>query len=180
MDKAKYYLRLKARDNARTPIQWDSTSNGGFCPAGVKPWMRVNDDYPVVNAALQVSAGRANSRSMLVPPYRFWQRGLEIRKQHVDLFVYGDFEIIKDTHPTVFAFKRRCDPEESITILNFSGKEAEFTLPPGHEVQSWALGSYDAVSAEKPKTGLIPLLPWEGLLGWYKVKHGKLEPGSAR
>jgi len=165
MDKAKQLLRLKARDNARTPIQWDSTSNGGFCPAGVKPWMRVNDDYTIVNAALQVSAGRANSRSMLVPPYRFWQRSLDMRKQHVDLFVYGAFEIIKDTHPSVFAFKRKCISEESITILNFSRKEAEFTLPVGHEVQFWALGSYDSLSTEKPRTGVIHLLPWEGLLG---------------
>lgn len=169
-EQAKHLLRLKARDNARTPVQWDSTSNGGFCPAGVKPWMRVNDDYPVVNAAIQVSAGRANSRSMLVPPYRFWQRALEIRKEHLDLFVYGHFEVIKDTSPSVFAFKRESDLEGSITILNFSGQEAEFTLPAGYEIHSWAMGSYDASSIEKPRKGLIRLLPWEGLLGCYKSR----------
>jgi glycosidase len=130
--------------------------------------MRVNDDYTVVNAAIQVSAGRADGRSMLVPPYRFWQRSIEIRKQHVDLFVYGDFEIIKNTHPSVFAFKIKCNSEESITILNFSKKEADFTLPVGQEVKFWALGSYDALSTEKPRMGVIPLLPWEGLLGIVK------------
>jgi oligo-1,6-glucosidase len=176
MDKAKYYLRLKARDNARTPMQWDSTSNGGFCPAGVKPWMRVNDDYPVVNAAIQRSVPRGVKEikgSMLVTPYRFWQAGLEIRKQYVDLFTYGDFEIIWDAHPTVFAFKRMCDKQESITILNFSSKDAEFTVPPDREVKTWCMGSYDAVSTEKPKTGVIRLLPWEGLLGVYTEKQGK-------
>lgn len=138
--------------------------------------MRVNDDYPIVNAAIQVSAGRANARSMLVPPFRFWQRGLEMRKQHVGLFVYGDFQIVKGTHPTVFAFRRACDPEESITILNFSGKKAEFSFPAGHEVDFWALGSYDAASLEKPKKGVIQLLPWEGLLGMMKGEADRGAP----
>ncbi|KAM7212541.1 alpha amylase [Rhypophila decipiens] len=75
LDRARDLLRRKARDNARTPLQWDSTSNGGFCPAGVQPWMRVNDDYPTVNAAAQVATARANDRTTLVPPYRFWQGG---------------------------------------------------------------------------------------------------------
>lgn len=164
MDKAKHLLRLKARDNARTPIQWDSTSNGGFCPAGVKPWMRVNDDYIIVNAALQVSAGRDNDFSMLISPYRFWKRSLELRKQYVDLSIYGTFEILKDTHSNVFAFKRKYILEESITILNFSKERAEFTLPVGYNVKVWIRGSYDA-SSRKPKVGNISLQPWEGMLG---------------
>ncbi|KAF4338055.1 glycoside hydrolase family 13 [Fusarium beomiforme] len=162
---AKHFLRLKARDNARTPMQWDSTSNGGFCPPGVKPWMRVNDDYPIVNAALQTSAGRANDRTMLVSPYRFWQRSIETRKRHADLLVYGEFDIIDNTHPNIFAFKRTTNEERSITILNFSKDEVDFTLPEGQGVKHWAMGSYDALSMEKPKTGVVHLLPWEGLLG---------------
>jgi oligo-1,6-glucosidase len=59
-------MRLKARDNARTPVQvrvlfmrlsrlasdlvrsvgkWDTTVNAGFTSG--KPWMRVHDDYEV-------------------------------------------------------------------------------------------------------------------------------------
>jgi oligo-1,6-glucosidase len=132
--------------------------------------MRVNDDYAVVNAAAQVAAGRANERSALVPPYRFWQRALEIRKQYADLFVYGDFELIKDTHQSVFAFKKSCrvGPDVSLTVLNCSGKEAEFTVPTDYEVQSWLLGSYDALSTAKPKEATIKLSPWEGLVGLCK------------
>ncbi|KAM0084364.1 hypothetical protein ACKRZS_003399 [Fusarium odoratissimum] len=162
---AKNLLRLKARDNARTPMQWDSTSNGGFCPAGVKPWMRVNDDYTIVNAALQTSAGRANDWTMLVSPYRFWQRSIETRKKYKDLLVYGDLEIIDGTHPNVFAYKRISESKHSVTILNFSKDEVKFTFPDGQGVTTWALGSYDALSMEKPKSGVIQLLPWEGLLG---------------
>jgi oligo-1,6-glucosidase len=172
---AKRLLRHKARDNARTPFQWDSTSNAGFCPPGIKPWMRVNDDYPAVNAAAQVAAGKANERTALVSPYRFWQRALETRKRYADLFIYGHFEVMQDTHPNVFAFKKihPGGPEVSITVLNFSGKEAEFEVPTDLEVQSWELGSYDSLSTVKSKQGSIPLLPWEGLVGLCKVSHGK-------
>ncbi|KAG4276038.1 hypothetical protein FPRO04_14294 [Fusarium proliferatum] len=162
---AKNLLRLKARDNARTPMQWDSTSNGGFCPVGVKPWMRVNDDYRFVNAALQTSAARANDRTMLVSPYRFWQRGIQIRKKYKDMLVYGDLEIIDGTHHNVFAFKRISNDRHSITILNFSKDEVTFTFPEGEGVRGWALGSYDVLSLERPRSGEIQLLPWEGLLG---------------
>jgi len=171
MKRAKEFLQRKARDNARTPFQWDATSNGGFCPPGAKPWMRVNDDYPVVNAAAQVAAGKANEQTMLVPPYRFWQRALETRKRYTDLFTYGEFELIKDTHPTVFAFRKSCGcgSDVSITVLNFGGEEAEFVVPAGHQVRSWELGSYDSLSTGKPKEGIIVLLPWEGLVGLCKV-----------
>ncbi|KAF5237572.1 hypothetical protein FANTH_10763 [Fusarium anthophilum] len=164
-EEAKNLLRLKARDNARTPMQWDSTSNGGFCPVGVKPWMRVNDDYRFINAALQTSAARANDRTMLVSPYRFWQRSIQIRKKFKDLLVYGDLEIVDGTHPNVFAFKRISNDRHTITILNFSKDEVSFTFPEGEGVRGWALGSYDVLSLEKPRSGEIQLLPWEGLLG---------------
>jgi len=167
MKKAKDLLRRKARDNARTPFQWDATSNGGFCPPGIQPWMRVNEDYPIVNAAAQVAMGKANERTALVSPYRFWQRALEIRKQHADLFVYGNFELIDNMHPTVLAFKKSCEntSDVSLTILNFSGVEVEFRIPEDCPVHSWVMGSYDSLSTEKPKEGRIQLLPWEGLVG---------------
>jgi len=42
----------KARDHARTPMQWDASSHAGFTTG--KPWMRVNDDYVTWNASSQV------------------------------------------------------------------------------------------------------------------------------
>lgn len=179
-DEAKELVRRKARDNSRTPMQWDDSPNGGFCPAGVKPWMRVNDDYTHVNAEAQMACPEADDRSRGVSVYRFWQRALRLRKQHFELFFYGNFEVIKGTHPSVFAFKRESEDEVSVTVLNFSGEEAEFELPRGVEIHEWTLGSYDAITTEKARrasislmdplamkgtTGTIRLRPWEGLLG---------------
>ncbi|KAL2021741.1 hypothetical protein VTK56DRAFT_6684 [Thermocarpiscus australiensis] len=165
--RARDLLRRKARDNSRTPMQWDATPNGGFCPADVTPWMRVNDDYPTCNAAAQVAAGGGgNDHGDHVPPYRFWQRALQIRKELADLFVYGRFEVVEDGHPSVFAFTRRDGGErESITVLNFSGEEAEFELPGDKCVKEWILGNYEVLPKEKPGAGVVKLRPWEGLLG---------------
>jgi oligo-1,6-glucosidase len=37
-----------ARDNGRTPFQWDDSENGGFSTA--EPWLKVND-HVYLNAA---------------------------------------------------------------------------------------------------------------------------------
>ncbi|KAG2134200.1 glycoside hydrolase family 13 protein [Suillus bovinus] len=42
----------KARDHARTPIQWNAGAHGGFTTG--TPYMRVNDDYPEWNAEQQI------------------------------------------------------------------------------------------------------------------------------
>ena len=62
----------KARDHARTPMQWDASQNSGFCPAGVKPWMRVMDDYETVNAETQMEFTSDADLS----PWQWWQRAL--------------------------------------------------------------------------------------------------------
>lgn len=77
----KKIMRHKARDNARIPIQWDSNPNTGFCPADVKPWMRVNDDHRTVNTAEQL----ARPSSVL----SYGRVFTKFRKQHKDAFVYG-------------------------------------------------------------------------------------------
>ena len=38
-------LDKKARDHARTPMQWNSGTNAGFCESSVQPWMRVNGNH---------------------------------------------------------------------------------------------------------------------------------------
>ena len=60
---AKRVMQRKARDHARTPVQWTAESpNAGFCAPDTKPWMRVNDDYKTVNAAAQRSSVGVSNR----------------------------------------------------------------------------------------------------------------------
>lgn len=165
------FMQRKARDNARTPVQWDSSANGGFCPAGVTPWMRANDDYPTVNAKAQTTGGRATPQSDNVSVYQFWQRALQIRKEHVELFFYGDFTVVENTHERIFAFTRQSGRQVSVTILNFSGEEAHFEFDGSYDILEWLMGSYDTKSTSKPMDNRrITLGPWEGLMGVGQAK----------
>ena len=41
--------RKVSRDNARTPMQWDSSPQAGFT-TGSHPWLAVNPNYKQINA----------------------------------------------------------------------------------------------------------------------------------
>lgn len=89
---ARKIMQKKARDNARTPVQWTNEAHAGFTSANAKPWMRVNDDYKTVNAKAQLD--NANPSPGTLSVHAFWKRGLEYRKENKDVFVYGDFEFL--------------------------------------------------------------------------------------
>lgn len=164
LEHAKLILNRKARDNARTPVQWNNGPNAGFCKQGVEPWMRVNDDYKTINAEAQRQAKEENQLSVL----QFWKRGLENRKKHKDVFVYGNFESLDDESDKIFAYKRASQEEAFVVVLNFTGKDVDWRIPKAAKVQSWVAGNYAASSPDKGVDGTIKLRPWEGMLGTAK------------
>jgi len=42
------------RDAYRTPMQWDSVANAGFCADGATPWLPVNAGYSHENVAVSI------------------------------------------------------------------------------------------------------------------------------
>ncbi|KAL2685073.1 hypothetical protein Neosp_006168 [[Neocosmospora] mangrovei] len=122
IDSYKVEYQLKSRDNARTPMQWDATPNAGFTAADVTPWMRVNDNYREINAASQTSDPDS--------VYHCWRRVLEKRKEHVDIFVYGDFQLVDEAHEKVFAYSRKADNGDvALVVCNFAAETVSWTLP---------------------------------------------------
>lgn len=164
LEHAKLILNKKARDNARTPVQWNNGPNAGFCKEDVEPWMRVNDDYKTINAETQGQANDPDQLSVL----QFWKRGLENRKKHKEVFVYGDFKTLDDSSDKIFAYRRASKDEAFVVVLNFSGKQVDWTIPKVANVQSWVAGNYAASSPDKKVDGTIQLRPWEGILGTSK------------
>lgn len=155
-------IDMKARDHSRTPMHWDASENAGFCDAGVKPWMRVMDDYKTINAAAQVEANDGRHLSV----WQFWQRALRDRKEHAGAYVYGVFEDLSLRHPQVYAYtKTSAQGEKWLVVLNFSGREVEWHMPEGLQVADWTRGNYSEGEVGKPKNDMVPLRPWEGVLG---------------
>ena len=160
-------IQMKARDHARTPIQWNSGPNAGFCKEKVKPWMRVMDDYQTINAESQMKADDEDQLSV----WQFWQRGLLDRKEHKEVFVYGDYQEISPVDPNIFAYGRTSESGERwLVILNFSEKKIEYKLPESIAVEFWACSTYTKRKAQKPLEGSIALEPWEGVLGKCKPR----------
>ena len=155
-------IQMKARDHARTPMQWDNGPNAGFSKEGVQPWMRVMDDYKTINAETQVKKDDEDELSV----WQFWRRGLLDRKDHKDVFVYGDYQEISPEDPSVFAYCRTSETGEKwLVVLNFSGMSVEWRMPETLSVDFWACSTYTKGRADKPMSGLIALEPWEGVLG---------------
>lgn len=127
----------KSRDNARTPMQWTSGSHGGFTSPDVKPWMRVNDNYPEVNAASQVNDPRS--------PFNYWSNMLKMRKQYKDILVYGDFQIVHDaeTKDSILAYKRATVEGQGIIVAcNFTSKKVSWRGLQKSQVENIVLSNF--------------------------------------
>jgi oligo-1,6-glucosidase len=147
-------------------MQWTpEPPNAGFCPPDVKPWMRVNDDYPTVNAEVETTRSGED-----LSIFQFWARAIANRKKQKEVFVYGAYKLIgdQDEDCPVFAYKRWNEQEAWVVVLNFSGKEERWKLPEIMMVKEWAAGNYSAGKIDQTLSGELVLRPWEGLLGELK------------
>jgi oligo-1,6-glucosidase len=138
-------------------MQWDASPNAGFCDENVKPWMRVNDDYPRVNAALQMDDPHS--------VFSYWKRCLKFRREHKDVFVYGGFVALDPTNKDVVAFRRISEHESWITVTNFTGKHLEWSGLGDIKVKEWVLGNYPLDVHNSSLGRTVTLRPWEGIIG---------------
>jgi trehalose-6-phosphate hydrolase len=111
-------LQSKSRDNSRTPIQWNGDTNGGFTTG--KPWLSLSNNYKEINAE--------NALKDLDSIFYHYKKLIELRKEY-DVIAYGDFNIILEEHPEIFAYIRTYNDEKLLVINNFYGIETTFNLP---------------------------------------------------
>ena len=106
-----------ARDNARTPMQWDASENAGFTTG--TPWIAVNPNYREINAAAEISDPDS--------VFSYYQRLIALRHKY-DIIVYGDFLPLLEDDPTVYAYERRLGNERLLVACNWTEHEAPCTL----------------------------------------------------
>jgi oligo-1,6-glucosidase len=108
----------RSRDNARTPVQWDDTSQAGFTQ-GI-PWLPVNPNYVVVNAA----AAMADPGST----FHHFRRLIELRHT-LPVVVEGRFELLLPDHDQIWALTRTLGTSVLVMVANCSSRPA--TVPAG-------------------------------------------------
>ena len=106
------------RDNSRTPMQWDSSSNSGFTKG--TPWMKVNPNYQEINVRKQED----DPQSIL----HFYKQMIQLRKQH-ECLIYGDFKLHLEDDQHIFAYSRNDGKQTALIINNFSREEQAVELP---------------------------------------------------
>ncbi|MFI4983016.1 MAG: alpha-amylase family glycosyl hydrolase, partial [Nevskiales bacterium] len=143
-------LRARGRDNARTPMQWDASSQAGFTTG--TPWIKVNPNYPAIN----VAQAQADSDSI----FRYYQRLIHLRHAHPAI-VLGGYQPVLPDQPQVYAFTRALGDERLLVILNLSGDTPVFEWPAGlpHAYAELLIANYE-VDAARDRAA-IPLRPYE-------------------
>jgi oligo-1,6-glucosidase len=112
-------LRLKGRDNARTPMQWTPGPQSGFTSG--EPWIPVNPNHTWLNAELE----RERSGSV----YAFYKALIRFRHEH-DVVVDGDFTLIDPDHPQLYAYARQTDAERLTVYANLSSEHIDIVMDP--------------------------------------------------
>jgi glycosidase len=104
----------KARDNARTPMQWSSATHAGFTSPKSTPWMNAMPNHKTINAESQLSDPSST--------FNYWRSMLAMRKKYKDIIVYGDFEVLDEKSESVISFLRTGEDgkEAILTLCNFS------------------------------------------------------------
>ena len=136
-----------SRDNARTPVQWNTEKNAGFT-TGI-PWLEVNPDYKEINVESQLT----DSDSLL----SFYKKMTALRKtqEYKDTFVYGSFKPYKEDQENLIAYTRT--EEKNILVMgNLQSQSRNVELP--GEVKNVLLNNQEEVQI---KNGTISLNPYQ-------------------
>jgi len=109
-----------SRDPQRTPMQWDSSPNAGFCPPGVTPWLPVAGDYHTYNVAVE----QHDPRSFLT-----LVRTLLTLRRALPALSVGSQQSIDQPNPNCFVYLRQHSDQRCLVALNFSAQDQVVTLP---------------------------------------------------
>ncbi|MGF1713308.1 glycoside hydrolase family 13 protein [Photobacterium chitinilyticum] len=107
-----------SRDNARTPMHWNDSTNAGFSEQ--QPWLQVNPNYPEIN----VEAALEDQNSI----FYHYQKLIELRKS-LPVIVYGDFEPVFEDHEKVFGYIRSDEQHRLFVLNNFTAEDVELNIP---------------------------------------------------
>ena len=124
-------IYAKTRDNARTPMQWDTTEQAGFTTG--KPWIKVNPNYTEINAAEQVD--RENSI------FNYYRKLIQLRKE-LPVLTDGKFTMLDMDHDQIFAYLRDNGEDKLLVVCNFYGNTVDYAVSEKAEDLELLIGNY--------------------------------------
>ncbi|OMG28998.1 alpha,alpha-phosphotrehalase [Actinomyces naeslundii] len=155
-------VHSKARDNARTPMQWTAEAPGAGFTSG-RPWLR-----PTNQGAVNVEC--EESRGRILPYYR---RLIALRKE-LPVISRGTYAPYLMEHEDVLAYIREHEGSRLLVLCSFSDHDAEVPVPEDFTTARILIGNYDgndlsrspgelSVVADRLETGALHLRPYEAI-----------------
>ncbi|WP_339199297.1 alpha,alpha-phosphotrehalase [Aeribacillus pallidus] len=147
-------LKCKSRDNSRTPMQWDDSPHAGFTTG--TPWIHVAPNFKEIN----VKKALEDPTSI----FYHYKRLIELRKNY-DIITTGNYQLLLEDHPQIFAYVRNGDGEKLLVVANFFGGQTEFVLPNELDINGYTsrilLSNYNDSSEHVQE---IMLRPYEAIV----------------
>ncbi len=151
-------LAAVARDNARSPMQWDASPAGGFTTA--TPWFPVNPNHLTLNAAAQ-----AEDPDSVLAHYAALIR----LRRALPVLAAGAFEALATCEPAVWMHRRVLGDDQLLIVANCATGRTSVSIPPGSLGARFLLGSRRDVPAVLEDPELL-LEPWDARI--YRIASG--------
>ena len=134
-------INYRSRDNARTPMQWDSSETVGFTSG--TPWLAITEQS--LSRSVQ---GQRNDGGSL---WCFYQRLIALRKmaEHHTL-VEGKIDFLETGQENVFVYRRFDTQSSYLIIINLSEETVVLSL--NHKINEVLLSNTDLTYTENQIT----------------------------
>ncbi|PEV52303.1 alpha,alpha-phosphotrehalase [Bacillus thuringiensis] len=142
-------LKQKSRDNSRTPMQWNEEMNSGFTTS--TPWISAAENFKEIN----VEKALEDKESV----FYHYKKLIELRKTY-DVITEGEYAILDENDPKIWAYTRTTESEVLLVINNFYGEEITYSVPAHVQLdgmkQEVLLSNYKDASKDIAKLNLRP------------------------
>ena len=134
-------IKDTSRDNARTPMQWNTQPYAGFTTG--KPWLGINENYHRINMASQMGDPES-IRS-------FYKQMIALRNSS-EILKYGSYQTVF-INKHVYVFQREWEGRSLTVLLNFSTHRQKASVVGKPVLSNTKRQDYDGI-----------LEPYEGLI----------------
>ncbi|WP_163712767.1 glycoside hydrolase family 13 protein [Mangrovibacterium lignilyticum] len=142
--------KISARDNGRTPFQWDNTKNAGFTDG--TPWIKVNSNYATVN----VETEEIDPNSCL----NYFRKMVKTRKDN-PVLIYGKYHLLDKDNPNIYAYTRELNGATLLVVLNFTDENQVWDLPKGENLGGVLINNYNDLAIAD---GSFKLRPYQAII----------------
>lgn len=154
-DEIMSYIHNKSRDNARTPMQWNSNSFAGF--SGVDPWIELNPNYSKINVV--------NDMNSDFSIHDYYKKLIKYRKGN-EIVRDGDFKEIGLEDSDIFSYIRTYKGKTLLVLGSFSDKKVCYNIP--NNLQKFkrelVVSNYNGNIEQNKDASTLYLRPYEALV----------------